>query len=142
MTTEQAYGVVVVLREDEDKFLLVKSAVSATFMWGFPKGHHEAGESPSETALRETYEEVGIKNIELLEKPPIFESYEAERPHGKCFKINEYFVGTVDNDNTNIDPKEISEYRWVTFQEALDLIESDGRTSVLKKAKEYLTEVV
>ena len=41
--------------------------------WGYPKGHLEDGEKPSEAALREVYEETGFK-VELCSETPIAES--------------------------------------------------------------------
>ena len=41
--------------------------------WGFPKGHLEDGEKPSEAAVREVYEETGFL-VELNSDKPIAES--------------------------------------------------------------------
>ena len=41
--------------------------------WGYPKGHLEDGEKPSDAALREVYEETGFK-VKLANDTPIAES--------------------------------------------------------------------
>ena len=54
----------------QNKILLVKnkkgdSSADSEPWWGYPKGHLEEGEKPSEAAVREVYEETGflVKNI-------------------------------------------------------------------------------
>ena len=44
------------------RFLLIRDSYDN---WGFPKGHLEGEESPSEAALRETSEETGLKDLVL-----------------------------------------------------------------------------
>ena len=49
----------------EDKILLVKNKKGDTSThsepwWGYPKGHLEEGEKPSEAAVREVFEETGL----------------------------------------------------------------------------------
>jgi 8-oxo-dGTP pyrophosphatase MutT (NUDIX family) len=56
---EQAGGIAVRRDGDEWWVLLVRSKKDPA-LWIFPKGHIEPGESPPETALRETAEEAGV----------------------------------------------------------------------------------
>ena len=55
MKHEKACGSVIV---KNGKVLLV---YQQNGFWGFPKGHMEAGETEIETAIRETYEETGLR---------------------------------------------------------------------------------
>lgn len=48
-----------VIRNDEGKYLLIKRADNG--IWAFPSGAMEIGESLKECAIRETYEETGLK---------------------------------------------------------------------------------
>jgi 8-oxo-dGTP pyrophosphatase MutT (NUDIX family) len=60
---EKSCGAVVFTRvNNKIKYLLIRSL---TGTYGFPKGHVEAGETEEQTALREVFEEVGVK-IDLL----------------------------------------------------------------------------
>jgi 8-oxo-dGTP diphosphatase len=57
----------------EDRYLLVLRAnPPAADMYAFPGGRAEPGETPAETALRELYEETGLKG----EEPRLFASYD------------------------------------------------------------------
>ena len=59
MKIEKSCGAVVFTRVNgEIKYLLIKSV---TGFYGFPKGHVEIGESETQTALREIFEEVGLR---------------------------------------------------------------------------------
>jgi 8-oxo-dGTP pyrophosphatase MutT (NUDIX family) len=60
MSTVRQAGAVV-FRADAGplRFLLVQSRKSPG-LWVFPKGHIDEGESPEQTALRETHEEAGV----------------------------------------------------------------------------------
>ena len=58
MPIELSCGAVVISREDgETRYLLI---ANPSGIWGFPKGHMEAGETERETALREIKEETGL----------------------------------------------------------------------------------
>jgi 8-oxo-dGTP pyrophosphatase MutT (NUDIX family) len=52
----------IVLRHDGDRLsvLLVRSKKDPA-IWVFPKGHIDAGETAGQTALRETWEEAGVR---------------------------------------------------------------------------------
>lgn len=72
---EQCYGVIVVLKGEQNKFLMLEREETKND-WTFAKGHAEEGETPKETAMRELEEETGIKEIEILDLPLIHEEYE------------------------------------------------------------------
>ena len=139
---EQCYGVIVVFKEEKPKFLILKQIKTNIDNWSFAKGHKEEGETPIETAMRELEEETGITKIKILELPLIHEEYELSYAEGNKLKVNEYFIGFVDDKNVKIDKKEVCEYKWVTFEEALDTFYHESRNEVLKEAKNYLDSVV
>jgi 8-oxo-dGTP pyrophosphatase MutT (NUDIX family) len=139
---EQCYGVIVVSKEEKPKFLILKQIGNRENDWSFAKGHMEEGESPIETAMRELEEETGIKEIEILDLPLIHEEYELTRHDRKSLKVNEYFIGVISSKEVKMDIKEHSEYKWVTFEEALNTFCHESRNEVLKEAKNYLDSVV
>jgi 8-oxo-dGTP pyrophosphatase MutT (NUDIX family) len=134
---EQCYGVIVVLKEEQCKFLILEREEKKND-WTFAKGHAEEGETPKETALRELEEETGIENIEILDLPLIHEEYEIIRHGEKRLKINDYFVGFVIDKDVKIEKAEIQSYRWTTFKEALNTFNHERRKQVLKEAQKYL----
>jgi tRNA nucleotidyltransferase (CCA-adding enzyme) len=146
MNIEQCYGVVIVLKEEENKFLILKHEPKPNHEdqkgnWSFPKGHHEGKETPKETALREVAEETGITEVSLLDIPLIHEEYGITYSDKKNFKVNEYFIGFVKEKKVTIQESEINTYKWATYEEAMNIFNYDSRKDVLKKAKEYLDKI-
>ncbi len=142
MPKEQCYGVIVVYKGEQNLFLILQQTYNNTpSWWTFPKGHHEGSESPKETALRELKEETGISKIDLLDIPLIYEEYEISRDGERKLKVNEHFMGFVDNKDVDIDNSEISNYKWATYEEALELFTFSTRKETLEKAQKYLNMV-
>ena len=65
---------VILLNEDLDKVLLVKSYW--TKYWGFPQGKIEENETPRACAAREAYEEIGFNVKTILDPRTWFEKVE------------------------------------------------------------------
>lgn len=134
MNAEVSCGVIVIYKEKPLKFLLLKQKIN----WSFPKGQIDQNENPKETALRELKEEAGIGKIKLLDLPMLIERYDVTRNGKKLPKICMYFVGLVDSKNVTIQESEISEYKWVSYEDAIKLFDYESRKKVLREAKEYL----
>jgi 8-oxo-dGTP pyrophosphatase MutT (NUDIX family) len=142
MNKEFSYGIVIVYRSNESYEFLLLQHKNKRGTWSFPKGHMEEGETEIETAKRETFEETNISDIDILDKPIIFEEYEIERKGLKYLKTNGYFVGFVKNKNIKIEESEIKDYKWADFEEAINTFNFyETRKDVLKKAIEYLNSL-
>jgi 8-oxo-dGTP pyrophosphatase MutT (NUDIX family) len=139
MRKEKSCGVILVLRKsgEEDKFLMLKQN-PRTKHWSFPKGHIEGKETPRETAVRELEEETGIRDIEFSEFQNIIEEYDFERNGEMCHKINEFFIAFTKDDKVVIQEGEILDYKWATYEEALDTFTYEQPKEVLKKVQKYL----
>ena len=59
MKFEKSCGVIVFTRINGQIKYVIEQSINGHY--GFPKGHVEQGETETETALREVYEEVGLK---------------------------------------------------------------------------------
>lgn len=140
MKDQQAYGVVIVIREEEYKFLILYQD-SQFNNWSFPKGKMEEWEiDPVQVAKRELKEETGITDFEVLDFPLIEEKYVLEKGDKVFDRTNKYFLGIVKDKSVKIQEGEILEYKWATYEEAWDTFDfqKDARRGVLKQAKEYL----
>ena len=61
-----------IIERDGRYLLVLRSNPPSADMYAFPGGRGEEGETPAETALRELFEETGIK----AEKPLLFATYD------------------------------------------------------------------
>jgi len=107
--------------------------------WTFSKGHVEKGEKVASAALRETKEEMGIKDLKIIEKlGPIdfWFRWKGELIH----KIVYYFLMEV-KPGVKARPQKkegIKEVRWVDLDHALKFASYKDVKPVLKKAIEIL----
>lgn len=102
----------VYLTNPDGHFLVVKPVYHPN--WDIPSGHVDKNESPDAAAVRELFEETGIKISSLEQRSVIFQPV--------CNTIQVIFSGTVDpTPAVKPDNVEISEARWVTRGE-VDLL--------------------
>lgn len=101
----------------------------ATPEWGFPKGRRDSQESDYVCAMREMYEETGVKEssvIPIQNLEPLIESFFGSNHVHYCHK---YFLVWVPADvkiefdiaNEHM-RKEIGDLKWVTLEEGLTYI--------------------
>ncbi|MEK7586054.1 MAG: NUDIX domain-containing protein [Patescibacteria group bacterium] len=135
-----AYGIVVAIKEDEWKFLILLQ--DETFVnWSFPKGKTEKGETvPLDIAMRELGEETGITVIDILDCPLMEEEYRYEKRGDTYHRTNKYFLGVVKDKSVKIQEGEIIEYKWATYKEASEtfVFKKESRVEILQQAQEYL----
>jgi len=121
----------------ENKILLVKnkkgdSSADSVSWWGYPKGHLEEGEKPSEAAVREVYEETGF-DVKIVNNKPVAESrYEIERSGEILQKTVWFYEMEVVEPFKNEPDDEIDEIALVDFESALDLLTHDEDRKILK----------
>lgn len=116
----------------ERTFLLIKNKRSAH--WGFPKGHVEKGESFEETALREVFEETGLK-VKLI---PEFASRSDYTIQGKVEKNVTIFLAKSDTRDVVLQEEEIENSVWLSYTEAMKTLKFENDKSILKKAYAFL----
>jgi len=93
----------------------VKSPSTGKIYWSFPKGEIENREKPQQTAIRETFEETGIKP-EIIRKVGDFEIYRQYK--GVKFHKRVIMYAAFSD---NIKPKpgnEVLDAKWVDFDKA------------------------
>ena len=106
------------IENGQQVFLLVFETFSQC--WSLPKGHMEAGETDTQTALRELAEETG-----LTAKLDTSRSAVIEYPISKVARKQVvFFLGEVQGSPT-VRESEIDTYKWVTAAELKDFLFPD-----------------
>ena len=137
LNQEKSCGAVVFTRMDdgEIRYVLVQQNSGR---YCFPKGHMEGAETEHQTALREIWEETGL-HPHILPGFRESEIYEVRKKPGTmkdvCYFLAEY-------DGQPADPpasEEIHEVQHCSYQEALELLPTESRKEILRKANSLLT---
>lgn len=135
---ERAAGYVVFRkRRGRREYLIVKNRSGGH--WGFPKGHVEEGEDEGEAARRELAEEVGISSIRTVPGYSRTIHYSFVRDGEPIKKDVTFFLGETAEEGRP-DPAELSEMRWLPFQEALLILTYPEQRDVLREAEEFLSK--
>ena len=134
--TEKSCGTVpYIIKDGKIYYLLVKSKYNG--QCGFPKGHVEEGESETETAFRETFEETSLEvtvNREFR--------YEMSYPmNNGNTKTAVYFIGKLHGGEAKRNGSfEDFEYLLLDFEEAYKALTFDNTKLMLEKANGFLIE--
>jgi 8-oxo-dGTP pyrophosphatase MutT (NUDIX family) len=109
-------GIIVVRRQaDGWKYLFLRAFRN----WDFPKGEMEPGETPLETAVRETREETGITKLDFSWGEVFMET----APYNRGTKVGRYYLAQTPEDqvvfgvNPEIGGPEHHAYRWLSYPE-------------------------
>ncbi len=134
MTWEKSCGAVVFTVEDgQIKYLLAQSLGG---LYGFPKGHMEAGETETETALREVFEETHVR-IDLLDGFRAVTEY-AIPSKANTMKQVVYFLGEYRNQKIIHQKEELLSARLATYEEAIRLFRFEDSKQILAQANNLL----
>jgi len=126
-----AGGVVFRVERGQPLFLLIRDSYRN---WGLPKGHLESREDPPEAAVREVSEETGIEDLTLhgvIDTIDWYFRFRGRLIHKVC-----YFY-LMESGTTRTSPQReegITACRWVTLNDALDLISYENARAILERA--------
>ena len=136
MTIEKSCGAVVFTRiEKEIRYVIIQSTEG---IYGFPKGHMEAGETEEATALREIREEVGL-TPKLLEGFRVEESYPLPRKKDTIKQVI-FFLAEYTGQEIHHQREELNGAQLMGYEEALQLFQFENTRNVLRRAHAWLTE--
>ena len=111
-------GVVIIHAGENQRFLLLR----AFQHWDFPKGMVEPGETALEAAIREVAEETTLTDLDFQWG----HEYVETGPYSRG-KVARYYVALTSSlevslpVNPLLGRPEHSEFRWVSYQQALDM---------------------
>jgi len=125
-------GIAVVLLkkfDDEYKVLLLKRASSVlNEAWCYIGGKIEKGEKAWEAAVREVEEETGMTDVSYYISNKFDQFYD---PKADYIYLAPVFVGFVNNGQEVFLNDEHSEYKWLSFKEAVVKATMPGNDEVL-----------
>jgi 8-oxo-dGTP pyrophosphatase MutT (NUDIX family) len=101
--------------------------------WGFPKGRIEPGESELEAAVRETREETGLGDLEIVRGARYQSCYRLLREGTGICKTVDYFVARVASGEAHVS-EEHEAMQWLPYREARAALSYEEPRAVLDAA--------
>jgi dATP pyrophosphohydrolase len=105
--------------------------------WQGVAGGGEDDETPLEAARRETYEESGIHpsseflQLDSIESVPVAGFRDSHLWGEDVYVIPQYSFGVAAHDVQITTSREHTDFRWLTYEEACELIKYDGSRTAL-----------
>ena len=119
-------------------YVLVRAKDQPEGCHGFPKGHMESGETEEQTALREIYEEVGLR-VKLLEGFRAVTEYDLPRPPDTRKRVV-FFLAEYEGQETTVQESELAAITIAPWPQALELTEFADSKRILTEAHEFLSK--
>ena len=139
MNYEYSCGAVVFTRiGGEPHYVLVRAKDQPKGCHGFPKGHMEAGETEEQTALREIYEEVGLR-VRLLPGFRAVTEYQLPTPPDTRKRVV-FFLAEYEGQETTVLETELAAITIAPWPQALELTQFADSKRILTEAHEFLSK--
>ena len=134
MAKERSCGAVVARRDTDLQYLILQYGAGH---WDLVKGHGERGESEKETVLRELEEETGITRAEFIPGFRTVVHYFFQRRAHTVYKEVVYYLIETPEEEVTLSDEHIA-YRWLPYNEALQLITFGNSRKVVDEAHRHL----
>lgn len=144
-------GVGTVIYNDASEVVLFERATHPVGVWEFQQGGINLNEHPEQTLWRELAEEVGLKKTDFSDI--------AELPEWLPYESSDVYEGALDDrigqvhrwfflrlksevliDLTKATDKEVSDYKWVSFKDALK-VHGPHKRPVYQKLHTFFREL-
>ena len=139
MIEETSAGIVLFRKEKSKKLFLLLHYPSGH--WDFVKGKMEEGETPHETAIRETQEETGITDVEFLDNFEEWIQYNFQFQGELVRKKVVFFLGETKTKDVKISHEHLN-YAWMDYTTAMEKTTFDNAKSVLSKSYTLLSKTL
>jgi len=136
MIEETSAGIVLFRKENSKNLFLLLHYPSGH--WDFVKGKMEKGESTHETAVRETEEETGIKDVMFIDDFEEWIEYNFQFQGKLVQKKVVFFLAETKTEEIKIS-HEHSGFIWTDYNSAMEKTTFDNAKTVLTKAQTLLS---
>ena len=137
---EETSSGVVLFRKENDKILFLLLHYPSGH-WDFVKGKMEEGETPHETAIRETQEETGITDVEFLDNYEEWIQYNFQYQGELVQKKVVFFLGETKTKDITISHEHLN-FTWMDYTTAMEKTTFDNAKIVLSKSYSLLTKTL
>ena len=134
-------GVAFRWRESEPEIAIV--SVKPKLRWQLPKGIVDPGELPQVTAVREVQEEAGVET-QLIRLIETIEYWYRSVKYGKPIRYHKFvhfYLLAYKSGNVADHDQEVEESRWVSFDEAMEMLDFKSERDVVEKARNMVREI-
>lgn len=142
-TLEQISAGGVAFRVQNSKAETAIVSVKPSRRWQLPKGLIDAGETEQQAALREVREEAGL-SCEIVEKIEAVEYWYFATAKGervRYHKFVHFFLMKYISGDVRDHDFEIAEARWVSIDEAIEMLAFKSEKDVVRKASELIANL-
>lgn len=134
---EESSGAIVFRKENNKRKYLI--LYYGKGHWGFPRGNIEKGETEKKAAIREIREETGIEDLNFIsgfrEEIKWFYKKEGETIRKRAV----LFLAETKTKEVDLS-HEHKKYKWVGFEEGLNILTFENTREVLKKVRNFLNQ--
>tara|TARA_B110001454_G_scaffold118721_1_gene110836 strand:+ start:431 stop:850 length:420 start_codon:yes stop_codon:yes gene_type:complete len=139
MIEETSAGIIIFRKENSKNLFLLLRYPSGH--WDFVKGKMEKDESTHETAVRETKEETGIKDVSFLENFEEWIDYNFQYQGELVQKKVVFFLAETKTKEIEISHEHL-DYIWMDYNAAMEKTTFDNAKTVLTRAQTLLTKTL
>lgn len=140
MAEIQAAGAICfMLSDNEPHYLILRSVYHGE--WGPPKGHADENESEIETAMREIYEETGIRKAKFIHGFREILTYTVDKKGKKQQKQVVFFLSEMQSDDVELS-EEHSEAHMATLAEIETMLSHDDLKSIFRRADKFIRKLL
>lgn len=137
MKYELSSGAVVFTRKNNEIYYVIVKSLEGYY--GFPKGHIEGTETEEETALREIYEETGLK-VNLIKSFKTTDEHPIPNKKGTIKRMT-YFLAEYKEQQICYQKEELQGAYLMTYNEAMNSFQFESSKRILKEAKDFLDKI-
>ena len=140
VTKDQVSAGGVAFRQAKANLELTIVSVRPSLRWQLPKGIVDPGETPAETAVREVREEAGVETelVALIDTVEYWYQRVQNGEHFRYHKFVHFYLLRYQAGDVQDHDHEVDESRWVSFQEALDMLAFKSERGVVEEAQKMI----